>query len=76
MPKFNRSLNGLAYSRCYIGGVPKPMIHEILPVGLLQCNCTILGDPDTLEALVLDPGDETSRILESSRGIPYASARL
>jgi hydroxyacylglutathione hydrolase len=40
------------------------MIHEILPVGILQCNCTILGDPETREALVLDPGDEIERILE------------
>ena len=39
------------------------MIHEILPVGLLQCNCSILGDPETGEAVVLDPGDEVDRIL-------------
>jgi len=39
------------------------MIHEILPVGLLHCNCSILGDPETREALVLDPGDEVDRIL-------------
>jgi len=40
------------------------LIHEVLPVGLLQCNCSILGDPETGEAIVVDPGDETSRILE------------
>src|SRR2546430_17734763 len=40
------------------------MIHEIIPVGMLQCNCSILGDLDTREALVLDPGDETDRVLE------------
>jgi len=40
------------------------MIHEILPVGWLQCNCSILGDPETREALVVDPGDEADRILE------------
>src|SRR5579862_6705317 len=40
-----------------------PLIHEILPVGLLQCNCSILGDPETREALVLDPGDEIDRVL-------------
>lgn len=32
------------------------MIHEILPVGLLQCNCSILGDEQTREAIVIDPG--------------------
>jgi hydroxyacylglutathione hydrolase len=41
------------------------MIHEILPVGLLQCNCSILGDRETHEALVLDPGDNVERILEA-----------
>lgn len=42
----------------------KKIIHEILPVGMLQCNCSIIGDPETREALVVDPGDETGRILE------------
>ena len=40
------------------------IIHEILPVGILQCNCSIIGDPETREALVVDPGDEAGRILE------------
>src|SRR5579864_8662749 len=39
------------------------LIHEILPVGMLQCNCSILGDPETREAIVLDPGDEVEKIL-------------
>jgi len=33
------------------------MIHEILTVGLLQCNCSIFGDETTREAIVVDPGD-------------------
>lgn len=33
------------------------MIHEILTVGLLQCNCSIFGDEQTGEAIVVDPGD-------------------
>ena len=40
------------------------IIHEILPVGLLQCNCSVVGDPHTREAIVIDPGDEVERILE------------
>jgi hydroxyacylglutathione hydrolase len=40
------------------------MIHEILPVGPLQCNCSVFGDEQTREAMVVDPGDEISRILE------------
>lgn len=38
------------------------LIVEHLPVGLLQCNCVILGDPETGRALVIDPGDEVERI--------------
>jgi hydroxyacylglutathione hydrolase len=39
------------------------MIYIKLPVGVLQCNCLIIGDPKTREALVIDPGDEVERIL-------------
>ena len=38
------------------------MIHEILPVGPLQCNCSIFGDEAGGEAIVIDPGDEIGRI--------------
>jgi glyoxylase-like metal-dependent hydrolase (beta-lactamase superfamily II) len=38
------------------------MIHEILPVGLLQCNCSILGDETSREAIVVDPGDDIPAI--------------
>jgi glyoxylase-like metal-dependent hydrolase (beta-lactamase superfamily II) len=40
------------------------MIHELLPVGMLQCNCSIFGDEQTREAMVVDPGDEIAGILE------------
>ena len=39
------------------------MIHEILPVGPLQCNCSIIGDESTREAMVIDPGDDIADIL-------------
>ena len=38
------------------------MIFESFPVGPLACNCTILGDEESREAIVIDPGDEVSRI--------------
>jgi glyoxylase-like metal-dependent hydrolase (beta-lactamase superfamily II) len=38
------------------------MIHEILPVGPLQCNCSIIGDEVSREAMVIDPGDDISDI--------------
>jgi len=43
------------------------LIHEVLPVGMLQCNCSILGDRETRDAIVVDPGDEVERILEILR---------
>jgi glyoxylase-like metal-dependent hydrolase (beta-lactamase superfamily II) len=43
------------------------MILETFPVGPLQCNCTILGDEETHEAIVIDPGDEVSRIARRLR---------
>ncbi len=39
------------------------MIRETLPVGLLACNCTILGDEVSHEAIVIDPGYDIPRIL-------------
>jgi len=39
------------------------MIHEILPVGILQCNCSILGDETSREAIVVDPGDDIPKIM-------------
>lgn len=40
-----------------------PMIHEILPVGPLRCNCSIIGDEATREAMVIDPGDDIAEVL-------------
>jgi hydroxyacylglutathione hydrolase len=40
------------------------LIHEVIPVGLLQCNCSILGDPETHEAIVVDPGDEIEYVID------------
>ena len=39
------------------------MIHEILPVGLLQCNCSIIGDETSRAAMVIDPGDDIADVL-------------
>jgi len=40
------------------------MIHEIIPVGPLQCNCSIIGDEATHEAIVIDPGDDIDQVLD------------
>ncbi len=39
------------------------MIHEIIPVGPLQCNCSILGDEASREAMVIDPGDDIEQVM-------------
>jgi hydroxyacylglutathione hydrolase len=39
------------------------VIHEILPVGMLQCNCSIFGDEESREAIVIDPGDNIDQIV-------------
>src|SRR6202011_438595 len=44
--------------------IQSDMIHEILPVGMLQCNCSIFGDELTREAIVIDPGDDIDSILQ------------
>jgi len=39
------------------------MIHEIFPVGPLQCNCSVVGDEKSREAMVIDPGDNIDQIM-------------
>ena len=39
------------------------MIRETFPVGQLGCNCTLLGDEISHEAIVVDPGDDIPLIL-------------
>jgi hydroxyacylglutathione hydrolase len=43
------------------------VLVESFPVGPLGCNCAIVADPQTKEAIILDPGDEPDRILEVLR---------
>jgi hydroxyacylglutathione hydrolase len=39
------------------------VIHEIFPVGPLRCNCSVLGDEVSGEAMVIDPGDDIAAVL-------------
>lgn len=41
------------------------MIQKALLVGLLEVNCYILGDEETKEAVVIDPGGDENEILEA-----------
>ena len=40
------------------------IIVETIPVGPLQCNCTILGDLVSQKAIVVDPGGDAEILLE------------
>ncbi len=41
------------------------MIIKTMAVGPIQANCFILGCEETLEAVVIDPGEEADRILKA-----------
>ncbi|MCB1668994.1 MAG: MBL fold metallo-hydrolase [Porticoccaceae bacterium] len=38
-------------------------IVKTFPVGPIQCNCSIIGDPVTKKALVVDPGGDADKII-------------
>jgi hydroxyacylglutathione hydrolase len=39
------------------------LLQRTFPVGLLQCNCTIVADDATREAIVVDPGGNAEAIV-------------
>ena len=43
--------------------MPSRLLRETFPVGPLRCNCTLLANLETLDAIVIDPGDEIADIL-------------
>jgi glyoxylase-like metal-dependent hydrolase (beta-lactamase superfamily II) len=53
------------------------MIHEILPVGPLQCNCSVIGDETTQDAMVIDPGDDIEDVPRNLAGhLPPSQRQL
>jgi len=52
----------------------EPFILDVLPLGLFQTNCYLVGCPETHQAMVLDPGGEVPPILEraKARGLTVA----
>jgi hydroxyacylglutathione hydrolase len=53
-------------------------IPESFPVTPLQCNCTIIGDQETSECIVVDPGGNVNEILEriSDKGLTLKSVLI
>lgn len=49
------------------------MIHDVVAVGPLQCNCHILADESSKEAVVVDPGDDAAEILRRVQGYTVRS---
>jgi hydroxyacylglutathione hydrolase len=43
------------------------MVQEIFPVGVLGCNCSVIGDEQTHEGIVIDPGDDIEHVLQAVR---------
>ena len=41
------------------------MIIKTLPVGPIMANCFIVGCQETMQAAIIDPGDEADKILQS-----------
>ena len=62
----------MARTPCY----KRPMIIETLPVGPLQCNCSILVDEETRLAIVIDPGGDFEKIRARVAGTALASEVL
>ena len=50
--------------------IPIPELHgnvvfRSFPAGPLQCNCSIVGDPVTGKGIVIDPGGDPDRIMQT-----------
>lgn len=52
------------------------LIVKTFPVGPFSCNCTILGDPLSKTAIVVDPGGEVEKILETLQSLELTVSRI
>lgn len=57
-------------------GEEASMIIKTFPVGPLSCNCTILGDPLSKKAIVVDPGGDANIILETLNSLGLIVIRI
>ncbi len=47
------------------------LIRKTFTVPPLSCNCSILGDPETKQAIVVDPGGNAERILSEVEALGF-----
>ena len=52
------------------------LIRESFAVGPLACNCSIIGDPVTRHALVVDPGGDADLIIERLAALQLQPVQL
>ncbi len=52
------------------------LIRKTFPVPPLGCNCSILGDPVTKQAIVVDPGGAAERILREVEAMGLTVVRI
>jgi glyoxylase-like metal-dependent hydrolase (beta-lactamase superfamily II) len=52
------------------------LIRQTFPVPPLGCNCSIIGDPVTKQAIVVDPGGAADRILLAVRELGLTVTRI
>src|SRR6202162_3557554 len=57
-----RSILEVGDSNAGTRGPPVMALIETIAVGPLQCNCSIIADEATRQAVVVDPGDEGEKI--------------
>jgi glyoxylase-like metal-dependent hydrolase (beta-lactamase superfamily II) len=51
-----------------VGRRAEGLTHETIAVGPLACNCHLLADERTKEAVIIDPGDDAEEILRIAAG--------
>ena len=44
--------------------VQSNLIVKTFPVGPLQCNCTLIGNPNSGQAILIDPGGDSEMLLQ------------
>jgi hydroxyacylglutathione hydrolase len=52
------------------------LIRKTFPVPPLGCNCSVIGDPMSREAIVVDPGGAPERILREVRDLGLTVTRI